>query len=97
MSVGAEIPPPDPALIRTGQIRAERARGIDLTAAPAPRDEAGWRGGERLQAGLSGMLTGFTGGLMAEAGKGVRLFGTRLDWLTGRERRLARRGSALRL
>ena len=49
MAIGAEIPPTHPAPIRTGRIRAELVRGVDLTAASARHDEArkprqNWRG-----------------------------------------------------
>jgi hypothetical protein len=93
MAIGAEIAPPDPAVIGTVRIRTEMGRSVHLAAAPAPGDQAGWWSREGLMARLGGLCTRVTRGSMGEASKRFWGFGTGLDRLGGRRCRLARRGS----
>jgi hypothetical protein len=44
MAVGTDIPPAHPAVVRTGGLGTEVARGIDLPAAASGEEHTGWRG-----------------------------------------------------
>src|SRR5260370_40706243 len=75
ITIAAEIPEPQPALIRTVWIRAEMLRGLHL-ARPSPRGhDAGWRATGWLGDVLVGLLTGGTRGPAGEARKRLQVTG----------------------
>jgi transposase len=45
MAVGADMPPAHPAVVRTGGMGAEVARGVDVATAASSTEHAGWRCG----------------------------------------------------
>jgi predicted ATPase len=70
MTVGADIPASCPTVVGAIIIGTEVLLGIDTAStSPWERQQWGWRG-ERLWAGLSGLLTRLTEGLVGETGKG---------------------------
>src|SRR5262249_33111059 len=83
MPVGTEIAPAHPAPIGAVWIRAEMARGVDLTAASPCGDEARWRGTGCWGTGLNSLCTGVAVGLMGESGKGCRPSGALWGWWRG--------------
>jgi hypothetical protein len=43
VAIGADITPADPAVIRTGGMRAEMAGGLNLAATTSDQEHPGWR------------------------------------------------------
>src|SRR6266446_6136052 len=72
MAVGAAMAQPHPASRRTGRVRADVHRGVDLAAAPRGH-AAWWRRCGGGQAGSGGGLTGIAGRLGGEGRKGFGL------------------------
>jgi hypothetical protein len=73
MTVGADITEADPAVIRTGGMRAEMARGVNLAVTPSGQRHTGWwcAGDVRLRPDL--LLTHLTVRLATEAYKRLGL------------------------
>jgi hypothetical protein len=70
MTVGTDIAPADPAVIRTGDIWAEVVTGINLTAATSGESHAGWRRAGCRQVPYRALFTPLTFGLLNVTGKG---------------------------
>ena len=66
---GADVPEADPAVIRTGSMRAKVAGGIDLAATASGHEHMGWRCAGELRLRPDLLLTRLTIGLAREAGK----------------------------
>jgi hypothetical protein len=64
-----DIPEADPAVIRTGSMRAKVVGGIDLAATASGHDYAGWRCARDLRVRPGLLLTHLAIGLASEAGK----------------------------
>jgi hypothetical protein len=73
MAIGAEIPPTHPAPIRTGRIRAELVRGVDLTAASARHGRGAGVGLQGRVGGGTRVYPGVAVQSCGEARKGCRL------------------------
>jgi hypothetical protein len=69
VAIGADIPEADPAVIRTGSMRAKVVGGIDLAATASGHDHAGWRCTRDLQVRPGMLLTRLAIRLAREAGK----------------------------
>lgn len=80
MPVGADIPAADPAMIRTRDMRAEMAGGVDLAATTTGHEHQGWRcpGSLRVQPALPHTQCAI--GLASETGRDRLLNGTPRRW-----------------
>jgi hypothetical protein len=94
MAVGAAMAPPDPAVIGTIRMRTAMGRSLHVAVAAWRGDQAGWWSREGLMARVGGVRTHVARRDRGEADQGLGGFGTGLDRLVVRGRRLAPRGSS---
>ncbi len=96
MAMGPEIPPGDPAPIRTVRVRTKVRGGVDLAAAPPQGHEAWWRRCGGLRAGRGGVRTGVAVRLCDDACKGFRRTAPLRPWGWGGQGCRARGGGVAR-
>ena len=96
MVIGTQVAPADPAAIHTVWIGAEMAGGVDLAASPPRHDEARGRGGRRLWARGTVVLTGVAVRLGGEARKRCGLKMALWPWAWGLRCRRTHSGGVTR-